>query len=67
MAMIAADMAQNIVNKIKLRNPQSFDSGEEALLLDYWTDVCQGIIDEIIDGAVVQVDHDGTRTGSVTS
>jgi len=67
MAMDKAAMAQLILDKIKARNPENFDSGEEDLLKGYLEDFCEGIIEHIIAAAVVTVEHSGPRTGSVTA
>lgn len=67
MAMSATRMGDTIVDAIKAKNPEAFDAGEEDELREYWYTICQEIIDEIILGAVVEVNHDGPRTGSITS
>lgn len=64
MAMSANDMANKILAKIQAKNPNSFDAGELVLLEEYLTEICEGIIEEIIESAVVQVNSD---IGSVIS
>lgn len=51
--MDAATMAALIVANLKSLNPD-ITGAQEAELLNYWEQICQGIIDHIIAAAVVQ-------------
>lgn len=51
--MSAAAMATKIVDNLKNCNGD-IDAAQETLLINCWTEICQGIIDEIIAGSVVE-------------
>ena len=69
--MDAATMAGLIVTNLKLLNGD-IDAAQEALLLTNWEAICQGIIDNIVSGAVTSTtipggSSAGTYTGDITS
>lgn len=64
MSMAASSMAGKIVDNMKAVNAD-IDAAQEAFLLSYWTPICQGIIDELVN-AVVQAGSFTTSAGPVT-
>lgn len=45
MAMVASDMADRIVDKLKVLNTD-IDGDIETDLREFWTEICEGILDE---------------------
>lgn len=66
--MDAATMAALIVANIKTLNP-GVTGAQEAQMIDYWTLICEGIIDHIKAAAVVtgSVTGGGSSSGSATT